>query len=301
MNILDLFETPIEDFNLIGNWDKNSSFKHENDRKLLTNPKAQEKIIHKWQNTKVPFNIYLVNSPGAGKFAETGKVNPEWIYNNLKPNVAKQIKISSDAINIIYTNNNGDQRVPMTAWVMAHRFGHAVSRYGNGGNGFYGFGSERQIYAFTEARDELIRYSSMILEQSYGFNNLPDNEKKFTAVRRRSYSSYDRNDTIPYTYDMLERLYLGFYRAIGTMRSAREHELRNEFEFILELLAQYMITGKIVFNPLPTKFRYGNNTAIFNEPNMKDYFNGLLEDLAEGLTHIFDNLMHECVGKIFVM
>ena len=119
-----LLETPIEDLSFVGDWNKNSSFGTK-ERKLLNNPKAIEKIIQKWGKTSVPFNIFLVNSPEGRKHTEVGEVSMEWLEKNM-PETLKSLKINPDAVNVLFTNNKGNQKVPFTAWIMAHGLGRVL-------------------------------------------------------------------------------------------------------------------------------------------------------------------------------
>ena len=263
MNIHDLFEAPISDLTHVGDWSKGSSFRHAPDRKLLTNPKAITKITAQWEKTPVDFNVYLVNNKDGIKHGEIGAVTKEWIDTNL-PTTAPFIDVKPNAVNLLFMNNTGDERVPMTGWIMAHRFGHVVSRYGGQ--------SRRQFPDFTDAREEIIRVTAYVLNDGFGTRQ-PINEKTLVS----------------------------FYEQIGTMRSARTGQLRTEFEFTHELLAQYMLVGEIKFNPIPTSFKVGRSMVHFKEPDDIDYYNGMLDDLAESLGHMFLNLLNSCVGKILVM
>ena len=94
MRVSDLFEAPISDFNLIGNWDKNSSFRHESDRKMITHPKFVQHLTNKWARTNADFNIYLVNSPEANRHTEIGEVTQEWLDTHL-PQASKEIIIKN--------------------------------------------------------------------------------------------------------------------------------------------------------------------------------------------------------------
>jgi hypothetical protein len=180
-------------------------------------------------------------------------------------------------------NNSGAERAPMTSWMIAHRFGHVVSRYS-------GFNGNRQVADFTDARNEIFRTVASILNDGYGYGSrVPDQERRYT----RDYERQKVND----------KILVSFYEKIGTMRSARTGTIRNEFEFTLELLAQYLLTGGIKFNPIPESFSKGRSVYSEFKGNEHDmeYYNGMLEDLAETLQHHFLNLLHACVGKIFVM
>jgi hypothetical protein len=126
MKIHELFEAPISDVSFVGNWEKNSSFGTQ-DRKLLSNPKAVQKIKAMWQYPEdVMFNVLCVNSPDARQWAEEGMVTREWLAHNMPrdwPTLEPMLK--DREVNVLFTNNRGAQRVPLTGWVMAHRLGHA--------------------------------------------------------------------------------------------------------------------------------------------------------------------------------
>jgi hypothetical protein len=275
MRYTEITEAPIEDFNLVGDWNKSSSFRHEQDRKLLTNPKAQAKIIHKWAKTVVPFSLNFVNFPGAGKFLEEGEVTYEWLQQNM-PKVLPQLTLRDDAVNVIFTNNSGDERVPMTAWIIAHRFGHALQRMG-------------KSQPFRDFRDVLSRGIDAILYRAY---NLPS---------PRSYVSRDPNVQ---NYDSA---LLGFMTAIGTFKSARDDNIRNDFEFYLEVLAQYMLTGTVKFNPAPRTVGYGRKAwgrstrGLYLNREMAEYADQALSSLAEQATDYAEEVMHAAVGHIYVM
>jgi hypothetical protein len=290
MRVLDLFEAPIEDLTHLGDWSKNSSYR-EQDRKLLTNPKAVSKITAQWEKTPVNFNMYFINSPEARKHTEVGMVTPEWLQKEM-PTTTPLLDIKSDAVNLLFTNNSGAERVPMTGWIIAHRFGHVVSRYEYGQGGHQssqgrGRGAQRQVYDFTQAREEILRITAMLFKDAYGMSRAAEHEGDYDTLREQ------------------DRMMVAFYQKIGTMRSARNGQIRNEFEFTLELLAQYMLTGRIKFNPLPRTIASPAGrkyyAAFRGNDQDYDYYNGSLDDLADTLQEVFLNLMHNCVGRIFVM
>jgi hypothetical protein len=284
MRYHEITEAPIEDLTHVGDWEKSSSFRHAQDRKLLTNPKAIQKITKQWEKTPVDFNVYLVNNADGTRHGEIGEVSQEWLEQNL-PNTAPYFKYNPNAVNILYMNNSGSARVPMTGWVLAHRLGHALNRYDNKYSSWNG-GMRRQFQDFTDALAELYRTVATILNDGYGYKDrVPSHERDYDKLRAT------------------EGLIAAFYQQIGTMRSARTGNLRDEREFILELLAQYMLTGRIKFNPIPKSFKYGrHNYVMFRGPEGDmEYYNGMLEDLADSLEHMFLNLLGSAVGKILVM
>lgn len=273
-----LTEAPISDFQLVGDFEKSSSIRKPVDRKLLSNEKAVRKITAQWARTEQDFNFYFVNMPEARGKTEVGMVSPEWLAENL-PKTTEVFKYERDAINVIFTNNSADQHIPMTGWIIAHRLSHAMDRLD-------------QVHLVGEARNRILEIMGAILRDGYNLKSAPDSVRSWRSARQFQNINWDI-------------VYRRFYEAIGTMRSARERKIRNEFEFLHELFAQYLLTGKIRFNPLPRhfSFRIGNENsgASMQNENDMDYYNGLLEDLAEELGYTIDNILGSCVGKIFVM
>jgi hypothetical protein len=277
MRLLDLFEAPIEDIAQVGDWSKNSSYSTQ-DRKLLNNPKAISKITSQWDKTTVPFNIFLINNPEGRLHKEVGLVNNAWLEQNM-PRTFPLIQINPSAVNILFTNNSASEHVPMTGWIMAHRLSHALDRPNSGGRG-------RQVYEMGEVRSHLQQSISSILMDGYGKRNIPYDTKMQDRPRLSEIS----------------RMLSNFYSIIGTMRSARDRKIRDEFEFVHELLAQYMLTGRIKFNPIPKAVKAGGDHFYFQGPESDmEYYNGLLEDCAEYIGEIFNNMLHNCIGRIIVM
>jgi hypothetical protein len=284
MLIKQLFETPIEDFALHGNWNKNSSYK-EQDRKLLTNPKAQEKIKQQWLNTTIPFNFYFVNSPEANRHTEVGEVGRNWLYENMPKFYEEMVKegkitsndlLSPEAINVIFTNNKGSERVPMTAWILGHRLGHVLYRKG-GINGSYEF--EKFTKTFKMYLKEIMKLYR--IDVGHNFVNQPP-----------SYFLFRNAEEIPITLKK-------FVQEIGTFKSARDKKLRTFFEFYCELIAQYLITGTIKFNPCPAIFK-GYKGQYYRCSNLEDA-NIELVSMRENTEEDIENLLGASIGKVYVM
>src|SRR4051812_44431408 len=111
---------------------------------------------------------------------------------------------------------------------MAHRLGHALSR----GGGMRGQGVVAQEWKeFAKRLREIV---DDILKDVYGIDT------------HRTGSYYDGQDAL-----RKEKILKYVAQQLGTMKSARDNKLRNWDEFAHELLAQYLITGKITLRPLP--------------------------------------------------
>ena len=262
-------EAPISDINMIGDFSKSSSFKRADDRKLLSNPKAITKIKSMWKfPEEVDYNIILINHPDGGKAFEEGEVSKEWIaarFPRIGGDVLSMLK--PDEVNIIYTNNRASQHVPLTGWVMAHRFGHALMRFS-------------KSYYFKEARQTFQRYILDLIE-CYGVNNAP----------------YENDFQFDWATEFKKLL-----EAICTFRSAREGKIRNAAEVVHEMLAQLIVTGDIKMNDIPQSFKYGHTTWSFREPDYYDQMNRTIgQDLPYEMKQYLETAIHQAVGKIYVM
>lgn len=268
-----LSEAPIADIQMVGDWNKSSSFRHKDDRGILNSPKGVEKIKRLWQNTKQDYNMMMVNSPEAGRHKEVGEVNMAWLEENM-PNTLPQLDLRDDAINVIFTNNSAAERVPMTAWTMAHRLGHAF------------WAHKGRVDGYQEIRKYLLFVMGKIAAQ-------------YTpSIRDDTYRGTEINTKSPEH----DKILVALYSEVGTMKSARDRNIRNEFEFLHELFAQFIITGKVEFNTLPDMIKVGRGYLPFRGTEMdREIYDGELEMLAEYLTENFEEVLHGQVGRIFVM
>jgi hypothetical protein len=276
-----LKEAPVGDYQTFGNFDKSHSFRHATDRKMVSSEKAIRNVRNKFGKTPYNFNLYFVNKPGASKFLEYGKVNNDWVAKNLGKDVAQAIqngKEADDSINIIYTNNSAADRVPMTPWTMAHRFSHAVDRI-NGSGG--------QNYAYREFQKHLHDQMEQIM-QYYSSN--------FSL--KRDYSSYGERTK------RNEQAAVYLFNFMGNFKSARDKNIRNMQEITHELLAQYIITGKITFRPLPQCFgggAFGNKQNFCCKKEDLEEVHQLQDTLTRDLEMFLDDLLGSAVGGVYVM
>jgi len=277
---LELEEMPIRQFKNVGDWSKRSSFANQTDRALLTNPKAVQKIHRQWEKTPFDFDMYLVNDPRVNKseFREVGEVSLDFVRKNMQLSPEEIPDPSSNAITVIFTNNVGDQRYMASGWILAHRLGHAFSR---------GSGSAKSDWdAFTKRLRELF---NEILKDVYGID---------TNSVRYDYTDSAKKDKI-LKYAAQE---------MGTMKSARDKKLRNWYEFGYELLAQYLLTGKITLNRLPDNIVVGmggwgrKETRSVKGPESQEMYNRHdLDYYTEELDNMIEHVLNSANGKIYVM
>lgn len=290
MKIQTLLETPIEDYALLGKWGKDEQthskhFGRAVDRKLVTSDNLIRKTRKKFANTDFVFNLYFVNLPGLKDYQEYGIIDMETLEDML-PKVAELVKArqeqegtdDSESINVIFVNNSGANKVPMTSWIMAHRIGHAIRKYGG----------LKANPAWEEYIEDINHMFSMILEDVYGIH-----------VKRNIYGG------IGISGDNYDRSLGYFFEALGTMSSARNGKLRERpYEFYYELFSQYLLTGSIKMNPPPHSFggrvkfyaRYEDSRESWaNEFNRAGY--SYLDQIESRL----DNVLYSAQGKYLLM
>lgn len=279
-------EMPITRYALMGNdnWGpkaKRAYGYNSKDIGILTNPKAIAKIHKSWKNSKNNWEFYFARSSKAWKHIEVGKVSSEWVKENLE----LDIQPVEDAVTVIFTNNRGAEKIEMTAWCIAHRLGHAIRRE-NIFQEYFGNKIERDF------KD--------ILSDVYNINI-----RSMESKNRSNYFGYNQPT------ENTDKYMKALAYAVGSMRSTRQWELRNFYEFQYELVAQYIVTGKITFNPLPRSLKIDNKMAWGREnPTMIysridddsfDEWNEMLQNHAGTYEYNLDSIFSGLEGKIFVM
>lgn len=280
-----LQEAPLGDYETVGNFDKNSSFRHETDRKLVTSPKMQDKLRQKFENTHYTYNMYFVNSPAANRHTEVGLVDMDWVREELGDDVADRVEphYQEDyAVNVIFTNNKGSERIAMTPWIIAHRIAHAMARYDNKWNGG---NMQRQFYNYTLAEEQLIEQFSDIMKYGYG-RTIPRNPRGIMNNRDA------------------QLMMKHFFHNVCTFRSARSGKIRDWFEVLHELFAQHVTTKEgVKFNTLPESFKAGRGNVVRTEKDDGEWSdtNDMLNSLANAMGYYFDEMMGEAEKGILVM
>lgn len=273
-------EMPISNAQLVGNW-KNWPVGKQQDQNydkasfnILTNDPDFEKLKTKFSKTNQNFDVYFIKNRGMRDHIEVGEVSEDYLSNfnvNLPP-------INKSNITILFTNNRAAERMPLTPWTIAHRMGHAFNR----------------LPTYQKFRKQVENDFNELLETIYG----KQRPSTWGSVKQSSdHQSFIRQ----------------LMQSFGSMRSAREGELFREGEFLHELLAQYIIEGNIKFREeiprqLIIRYAWGNPTydgstysKIHQDESMMDYIIEKLRSNADYYNYLCEQVLNECVGKIFVM
>jgi hypothetical protein len=273
-------EAPLQSYDTMGDFNKPGPFKGP-DKKLVPHPTNILKTQRFLEKTPYDFRLFFSNISGTGKYSEYGPADAAKLQEIFGDEQAQKIIAGSeDAITVVFVGNAGDAKVPMTPWIMAHRFGHAIQA-GVRKNTGWSTWKEAEKHFFNQVNSMLYEY--------------------YNKGRAYGGSGSMKSDLTPE--------YNALFNAIGTQRSSRNNEIKRPYEFLYEIFAQYLGTGKVTFKPLPGNLGYGRK--VWGNPsqylNMKpEYKNNedareAAEILGRDMEYMFDDVLSSSVGKIFVM
>lgn len=229
-----LIEAPLNDFEISGSSDNPGSFR-DDDLRAFQNPKWLAKVRSAFSRTPFRINVYAFNGDRRGRVLfhhqmPDGSHHPtnRLVKTTHQEKLAAYVGIlsldqferwfghapqdTSTSISVVFLQNEGDGRMPMTPWVLAHRLGHAIAYAGDMNN------MRNTDLEISRARFRLLS----------SFNNLT--YKLFHSL------GGDKDD---------QRSNLAL---VGTTRAIRTGNMINEGEFLIDCVAQYLILGKVVFS-----------------------------------------------------
>lgn len=258
---------PIKHFELVGNWNGKRKLGYTDaDIGILTNQKAVDKIHRIFSKTEHNFKFYFVRKSGMKEFQELGSVSPIKI-----DQAGLDIEHDDNAITVVFNGNFGTGRIPMTAWIIAHRFSHAAM------SGTFGptMGSANEYLRTLE-----------------GFG-------------RRMMRAYG----IPYNSYMEERKgHLAVIKNVGTMRCIRQNTLTRPGEFCHEMVAQHILTGSIKLNNpgerLATKTTYAwgrKNVRYARASYNLDDITQIINQSKDAFEYAIDSMIDDCYGKVLFL
>jgi hypothetical protein len=286
MNFKDFFyqlfsEDALDTLDVQGDWNDGKSHGYDKPSvKMMQNPATVERIKKKWSKLPYDIDMYIIKGPKIHNYTELGRVSWEFVRDKLNLN----INIDDDKITVIYTNNKGAEKVPLTPWTLAHRLGHAMARDNI---------SRDSLNMYREVNktiDKLLRE----VAKFYGRNSL---------MKRDSFNSYHSRE-IPD-----EKLKKALVYGLATFKSARDRKLRASFEFTNELIAQYVITGKVTLNKelpkmLPLSYAWGRPQGLhlrFDSGRTEEDLEYLIEVAESEIENDISGLFGASIGNIYVM
>lgn len=269
-------EAPLADYQPLGDFSKPGPFRGP-DKKLVPHPTNQLKTARFFEQTPYDFRLFFSNISGTGRYSEYGAMDPETVKIIFGDSDAGEqiVRGHEDAITIVFVGNKGDSKVMLTPWMMAHRIGHAIQATGR---------MRQSEGPWKAAEDHFFRTINALLDEFYGRRGNPGGQLK----------------------NELRGEYNALFNAIGTQRSSRQGEITRPYEFLYELFAQYLGTGRITLNPLPKQQGYGRkawgrSTRSLNLRGDAEETKYTTEVLARDMELMFDDVLSSMVGKILVM
>lgn len=264
----------------------------KNDAKLLTNPKNMEKLYSVFAKSKYDFVFhYIENSGILARNREYGNVTKEETTRIL-PNVSLEViddifSDTSGAITVIHTNNHSTERMPLTAWVHAHRTFHTIDS------------TSDDIIGVFEQRDMITNFYHKVYSQPVRLTDGAKftNDKYFTFLT--SVEDHTDTDELPsYTLDNIQGL---FSNSVGTMLSSRQGKIPYDRhgEFIFECGAQYILSNKLTFeNRLEKTLHLGGyDFDLLGDHIVERELNIIKQRMETMYKKVLDN----SVGKVFIM
>jgi hypothetical protein len=281
-----LDEMPMTHYGTMGDFTKPGPFRGV-DKKLVPHPTNQLKAGQFFEKTPYDFRLFFSNIPGTGKYSETGVVDAATLQTMFKSDpeaVNTILQGSEDAITVVFVGNAGDRKVMMTPWIMAHRIGHAIQATNRGA----GRSGSSSAYAWQEAEKHFFRSVNALMREFY----------KHRIQSPEQQMDLNRNS---------QQAYAALFNAIGTQRSSRSGEIRRPYEFLYELFAQYLGTGRIELKPLPKSQGYGQKVfgrtvrSLNMTPGGEEDSKYSTEVLGRDMELMFNDVLSSLVGSILVM
>ena len=267
MRISDIFEAPITDFENIDTSDNPTSFT-PSERKSLTSERGQLRYFNAFKKTPYNIKVTIVHNSKVDSSSGTDNENVDGWVSRMETGIHdeysfydsvgdKTVVVSGEAgvIKVVMLTNlsSPENRMPMTPWILAHKIGHSFQD------------QFRNIHHQNKEVNDFITTLDTLL------HDLGTSVEKHHGVISRARDESDKWSKFMYPY---------FMTKILTMKIARVDAVRiNPFEIFPEIIAQYLITGKV--------------TLSDNYPKIKQIMEPKINKAVE-------SLLNSIVGKVLV-
>jgi len=257
----------------------------------LTNPKLRARTFKKFDKTPYNFKVVVYDTEVSGM----GKIFtiPEWGDQvgdsaTAKYPYMRDFQPDPNAINIIYTNNQGSNAVPFSPWIMMHRFAHMYDTDDN----------------YAKVRDASAYGAQRIMQGNYDPPHADEALLSSWDIFKDTAWGQASGEWANYVWD--------FFNSVGNFRSARNSDMTHAYEFFTELMPLYVLTGNISFRPAPEEILYrgssldGQKTASTNlhSPMVlqnPQRANQQLAALGKKMNKLYDRLLASAVGKVHML
>ena len=270
MKIRDIImEVPLADYEPIGfEPGKTGGFRRPADRALVTHPVVIGKVTEFFSKTPFNFRLFPVQFRGGGRYLETGVVSPQKLTEILGNENAKRILSGAGDDTITIVYTSNIGANPVP--MTPWIMAHRIGHAIRAKNPAW---KTLELSFFAVIQEILIDYYQVNLDNPANQNTL----------------------------------YRALFTQIGTMRSARKNLLPRPYEFLYEMLAQYINSGEVQFNPAPQslfsnqKF-WGRSQVIRTiDAESQKEVDQMLQTLSRDMPIYFNDVLNWAKGKTFVM
>jgi hypothetical protein len=184
------------------------------DQRLLTSPKGIQKIVRAFGRTPFTFEVFFVNmigGPDGNQQPDNDKVDDfARLYDSGVHTEYFGIPGKPGVIRVVMISNLSppEAKIAMTGWILAHKIGHSLQDH-------------KSLSRPKKFEMQIDRVKRAIFRAAHGSE---------VGKHHERYTNYD------YGQKFAKNL---------TMKSARAGHLNNEFEMFAEIVAQYLISGKV--------------------------------------------------------
>jgi hypothetical protein len=264
-----LTEMPLASFDVVGDelgTGPDSKSFNVADWKITHSEKAIAKVFRIFERTPFVFNFVVVfkraNSIGSVMFDRASTAEA------LSKVVGKPI-VTEGRITVVYNNHVTamKNRMPLSAWTLAHRFGHAAHLNGDHrGNGE----ADHPVAKLWYKIDLDLR---TMFQNSFKLLNL-------TSVG----DSGRQHET-------------SMGAAFCTFKAARDANLNSNWEVVADLFAQYLISGKISLNRLDSAAHLTVDVSKLSDTDYEK-IDSYLDNAEKHLNQCMEGVLKSLVGTI---
>lgn len=262
-------EAPLTDYEPRGfEPGKTGGFRRASDRALVTNPVVMGKLEKFFSRTPYEFRLFPIQVRGGAAHLETGEVSPQQLTDIVGEENAQRVLSGHTGDTITVVYTNNTGANPVP--MTPWIMSHRI-----------GHAVRMKNPAWKTLELSFFAVIQEILTDYYGVNidNLA-------------------------TQNML---YQTLFTQIGTMRSARRGLLPRPYEFLYEMLTQYINSGQVQFNPAPQTL-YSNRRAWGRPQAIRSIsaesqreVNNMLQTLSRDMSLYFNDVLNWAEGRIFVV
>jgi hypothetical protein len=263
-----LNEMPVASFNAVGDLGTGPDGKQFTmaDWKVSHSEKALAKIYRIFEKTPYWFNFVVVFSKNEslGRLMFDNKTGAE----ALSKVVGHPVK-TEGAITVVYNNHvtASSNRMPLSAWTLAHRFGHAAHLNNS---------QSESDYPVAKLWNKIDYDLRVILEDAYRRIAIGPTEGKNTGRRHET----------------------AMASIFCTFKSARDNNMNSNWEVVADLIAQYLISGRIRLYRLDQVVQKLNVDLTELSDRNYDLINTRVAQAEEELNACMKTILDAMVGTI---